>query len=239
MSVKLAISAGVLFLLLGSMAPAYAQREQEKEQAKPQQHAQARPAPQSHQPQAKAAPRPARPQPSYGGAYHGGVQANGPTHGGVHHSGVPQHAGQVRSGFVQSRAKSWSTDHRSWRERGGYNGYRIPEDRFRAYFGHDHFFRISGLPLVFVGGYPRFQLTAIGSPSWIRGRTPGPTTGTRPTTYILITPTMGTTCTTARVPAWGSQSPSRSKKTGGNRGGIELPPFFRPCDGPSLASDRM
>ncbi len=157
MSVKLAISAGVLFLLLGSMAPAYAQREQEKEQAKPQQHAQARPAPQSHQPQAKAAPRPARPQPSYGGAYHGGVQANGPTHGGVHHSGVPQHAGQVRSGFVQSRAKSWSTDHRSWRERGGYNGYRIPEDRFRAYFGHDHFFRIFGLPLVFVGGYPRFQ----------------------------------------------------------------------------------
>jgi hypothetical protein len=166
MSVKLAISAGVLFLLLGSMAPAYAQREQEREQAKPQQHEQARPAPQHaqakpaqqpHQPPAKAAPRAARPQPSYGGVYHGGVQANGPTNGGVHHSGVPQHQGQVRSGFVQSRAKSWGTDHRSWRERGGYNGYRIPEDRFRAYFGHDHFFRIYGLPLVFVGGYPRFQ----------------------------------------------------------------------------------
>jgi len=63
----------------------------------------------------------------------------------------------VRSGFVQSRARSWSSDHRSWRERGGYNGYRIPDDRFRAYFGHDHFFRIYGLPLVFIGGYPRFQ----------------------------------------------------------------------------------
>ena len=42
-------------------------------------------------------------------------------------------------------------------QRGGYNGYRIPDERFRAYFGRDHFFRISGLPLVFVGGYPRFQ----------------------------------------------------------------------------------
>jgi len=169
MSVKLAISAGVLFLLLGTIAPAYAQHEQEgKEQARPQQgqqHQQARPAPQQHQqpaaqhlPQAnKPAQRPVKPQPSYGGAYHGGVQANGPTHGGVHHSGVPQHSGQVRSGFVQSRARSWSSDHRSWRERGGYNGYRIPDDRFRAYFGRDHFFRIYGLPLVFVGGYPRFQ----------------------------------------------------------------------------------
>jgi hypothetical protein len=178
MPMKLAISAGALFLFLGTIAPAYAQREQEgKEQGKPQQgqqHKQERPAPQPHQqpapqPHQQPAPQPhqqqakrpappqAKPQPSYGGAYHGGVQPNGPAYGGVHHSGVPQHQGQVRSGFVQSRAGSWSTEHRSWRERGGYNGYRIPDERFRAYFGHDHFFRIYGLPLVFVGGYPRFQ----------------------------------------------------------------------------------
>ena len=72
-------------------------------------------------------------------------------------SGVPQRARQVRSGFVQSRAGSWDREHRTWAQRGGYNGYRIPDDRFRMYFGHDHFFRIYGLPLVFVGGYPRFQ----------------------------------------------------------------------------------
>ncbi len=151
MSVKLAISAGALFLLLGTIAPAYAQREQEgKEPGKPQQE--------QHQPQAKKPAQPqVKPQQSYGGAYHGGVQPNGPAYGGVHHSGVPQHAGQVRSGFVQSRASSWNNDHRSWRQRGGYNGYRVPDERFRAYFGHDHFFRIYGLPLVFVGGYPRFQ----------------------------------------------------------------------------------
>jgi hypothetical protein len=159
MPMKLAISTGALFLLLGTIAPAYAQHEQEgKEQGKPQQgqqHQQARPA----QPQqaAKPAPRPAKPQPTYGGAYHGGVQPNGPAYGGVHYSGVPQHAGQVRSGFVQSRAGSWDKDHRTWAQRGGYNGYRIPDDRFRMYFGREHFFRIYGLPLVFVGGYPRFQ----------------------------------------------------------------------------------
>ncbi|MGA3263328.1 MAG: hypothetical protein ABSC47_04700 [Terracidiphilus sp.] len=94
---------------------------------------------------------------TYGAAYHGGVRLNGPTYGGVHHSGVPQQVGQVRSGFVQSRAGSWAHDHQSWGQRGGYNGYRIPDARFRQYFGRDHFFRIYGLPLLFVGGLPRFQ----------------------------------------------------------------------------------
>ena len=153
------ITKGVLLLLVGTIAPAYAQREQqEKEQGKPQQeqqHQQAKPAPQQHQQTAnKPAPRP---QQAYGGAYHGGVQPNGPTYGGVHHSGVPQGQGQVHSGFMQSRAGSWNNDHRSWSQRGGYNGYRVPEDRFRLYFGSNHFFRIGGLPMVFVGGYPRFQ----------------------------------------------------------------------------------
>jgi len=177
------ISKGVLLLLAGTIAPAYAQREQQgKEEGKPQQeqqHQQAKPAQQEHQQPQKEQAKPAqqqheqakpaqqhqqtankpapRPQQAYGGAYHGGVKANGPTNGGVHHSGVPQHAGQVRSGFAQSRAGSWNNDHRTWQQRGGYNGYRIPNDRFRLYFGSDHFFRIGGLPMVFVGGFPRFQ----------------------------------------------------------------------------------
>jgi hypothetical protein len=162
------ISTAILFLLLGTTALAYAQHEQQgKEQGKSQQgqqHQQAQPAHQQHQQPArhqqqasKPVQRQAKPQQSYGGVYHGGVQPNGPTHGGVHHSGVPQHQGQVRSGFGQSRASSWNTDHRTWGQRGGYNGYRIPEDRFRLYFGRDHYFRIYGLPMLFVGGYPRFQ----------------------------------------------------------------------------------
>ena len=67
-----------------------------------------------------------------------------------------QNAGAC-AGFVQTRATSWDTEHRSWAQRGGYNGYRIPDDRFRSYFGPAHYFHIYQLPLNFVGGYPRFQ----------------------------------------------------------------------------------
>jgi hypothetical protein len=98
-----------------------------------------------------------RPTQSSGGAYHGGVRTTEPTNGGVHPSGVPQHQGQARSGFLQSRATSWSTQHKTWQQRGGYNGYRIPDDRFSLYFGSNHFFHIGSLPMLFVGGYPRFQ----------------------------------------------------------------------------------
>lgn len=169
MPMKLAISGAALFLFLGTIAPAYGQGEQhEKEQGKPeqgQQHQQEKPAQQQAQPRQQQpaqhqqpATKPAqRPQPAYGGVYHGGVQPTESTHGGVHPSGVPQHQGQVRSGFVQSRASSWNSEHRTWQQRGGYTGYRVPEDRFRLYFGSGHFFRISRLPMLFVGGYPRFQ----------------------------------------------------------------------------------
>jgi len=158
---KLVISTAALFLFFATAAPFYAQHEEGKEQEQqhqqqPAQHQQ--PAAQQHQQKPAQASRPAqKQQQTYGAAYHGGVQRNGPTYGGVHPSGVPQHQGQVRSGFTQSRASSWNNDHRTWSQRGGYNGYRVPDARFRSYFGHDHFFRISGLPMVFVGGYPRFQ----------------------------------------------------------------------------------
>jgi hypothetical protein len=148
----------------GQAAPQQHQQAapQQHQQAAPQQHQQAAPQqrqqPTQHQQQAaKPAQRQAKPQQTYGGAYHGGVKPTGPTYGGVHQSGVPQHQGQVHSGFGQSRASSWNNDHRTWGQRGGYNGYRIPQDRFGLYFGSNHFFRIYGLPMFFVGGYPRFQ----------------------------------------------------------------------------------
>jgi len=152
------ISTGVLLLFLGATAPTYAQQGQHEQEAKPEKQQQkAAPAKQQQQHQQPASKPAQRPQQAYGGVYHGGVQPAEPTHGGVHPSGVPQHQGQVRSGFTQSRATSWSTQHRTWQQRGGYNGYRVPDDRFRLYFGRGHFFRISRLPMLFVGGYPRFQ----------------------------------------------------------------------------------
>ena len=62
-----------------------------------------------------------------------------------------------QASWQQHRSQNWDSDHRTWQQRGGYHGYRIPDDRFRGYFGPDHGFRIYGLPFLVVGGYPRFQ----------------------------------------------------------------------------------
>ena len=63
----------------------------------------------------------------------------------------------MRSGFVQSRATSWNTEHRTWQQRGGYNGYRVRMTATGSTSGATTSSRISRLPLVFVGGSPRFQ----------------------------------------------------------------------------------
>jgi flagellar motor protein MotB len=65
--------------------------------------------------------------------------------------------GQQQAVWQQHRAHSWQSEHRDWQQRGGYHGYRIPEDRYRRYFGPSHAFRIYRYPVVVVGGYPRFQ----------------------------------------------------------------------------------
>jgi flagellar motor protein MotB len=64
---------------------------------------------------------------------------------------------EQRGVWQQRRASSWQTEHRTWQQRGGYIGYRIPENRYNGYFGPSHVFRIYSYPMVVVGGYPRFQ----------------------------------------------------------------------------------
>jgi hypothetical protein len=59
--------------------------------------------------------------------------------------------------WQQHRAHNWQNEHRDWQQRGGYNGYQIPEDSYRGYFGPDHGFRMNSYPVNMVGGYPRFQ----------------------------------------------------------------------------------
>jgi hypothetical protein len=186
MPIKSALGVATMVLLLGTLPAAYAQHDQQDNQhqqgkpaSQPQGQAHGQPQGQAHgQPQpaphpatqpapaprspAQTTARPVQPtqrnQPAYGGAYHGGVKPSEPTHGGVHPSGVPQQQTQARAGFLQSRASgSWANAHRTWQQRGGYNGYHVPDDRFRLYFGTGHFFHIGSLPLLFVGGYPRFQ----------------------------------------------------------------------------------
>jgi hypothetical protein len=79
-------------------------------------------------------------------------QANRPSQQEQH--GQP---GEQQAAWEGHRAHDWKSEHRDWNQRGGYNGYRIPEDRYRGYFGLGHAFRIYSYPVVVVGGYPRFQ----------------------------------------------------------------------------------
>ena len=72
------------------------------------------------------------------------------------HSNIA-HPAEQQAVWQGHRAQNWQSEHRDWQQRGGYHGYRIPEDRYRGHFGRDHWFRIYSYPVVVVGGYPRFQ----------------------------------------------------------------------------------
>lgn len=69
----------------------------------------------------------------------------------------PAQVRQQQVAWQGSRAHSWQSEHRTWQQRGGYRGYRVPESRFRGYYGQDHAFRIYNLPVRYVGGHRRFH----------------------------------------------------------------------------------
>jgi hypothetical protein len=62
-----------------------------------------------------------------------------------------------RRAWQERRANHFEFEHRSWQQRGGYQGYRIPDDYFHVHYGNGHTFRIYSLPFVYEGGNPRFQ----------------------------------------------------------------------------------
>jgi len=70
---------------------------------------------------------------------------------------TPVQVRQQQVAWRGDRARSWQSDHHTWQQRGGYHGYRIPDDRFRGYYGQDHGFRIYSLPVRYVGGHRRFE----------------------------------------------------------------------------------
>jgi hypothetical protein len=158
-------SAAILSLLLGIAAPACAQHGQQGDkQGHPQQqqskHEQAKPKQQHAQQQRQSNQRQRQPQ---------HVQQQQRQGQSKPHAYAQQHRGNAQprrtqerqrvrqSAWQQHRAQNWQSDHRTWQQRGGYNGYRISDARFRGYFGPEHRFRIRGLPFLMTGGYPRFQ----------------------------------------------------------------------------------
>lgn len=167
----------VVSLLLGIAAPVYAQHEQQDEkQGHEQQQSRreaAKPEQQHAQPQERSErnKQPEHAQPQQRPDQHGQAQHAQQQHrqdrqspqqaqqqwGHKQPQGTQQQRHVERATWQEHRAQSWQSDHRTWQQRGGYYGYRIPDARYRRYFGRDHGFRIHGLPFLVVGGYPRFQ----------------------------------------------------------------------------------
>ena len=136
---------GILLLLLGTV-PAFAVQERHggPERQREERPA-ARPEPQ-HQPQQRQEPAQTR-------------QERPQQHQATDHQPEPRRGqgGARQAGLQDHRARNFQSEHRDWQQRGGYHGYRIPENRFRGHFGEDHRFRMSSYPMRMYGGHPRFQ----------------------------------------------------------------------------------
>jgi hypothetical protein len=152
------ISTAVLLLLLGTTPRTYPQQQQEqqdknkephaqRQDKNKQQHAQQQDKNKQKQQHVQQQQRPQK--------------ANRPSQ---------QQGGEQRAVWQQHRAHNWQSEHRTWQQRGGYNGYRIPDNQYRGYCGRYHGFRIHSLPVVVIGGYPRFQYAGY----WFRLVDPWP-----------------------------------------------------------------
>ena len=64
---------------------------------------------------------------------------------------------QQRNIWSQHRAHQWNNERRTWQQRGGYNGHRIPDIYYRSHYGPRRWFRIYSLPFMVMNGLPRFQ----------------------------------------------------------------------------------
>ena len=73
----------------------------------------------------------------------------------AHHTQEQQRVQQAA--WQGHQSQNWNSDHRTWEQRGGYHGYRIPDKRYNGYFGPQHGFVIYNQPYMVVGGFPRFQ----------------------------------------------------------------------------------
>ena len=154
-------STAILSLLLATAAPAYARQEQRGEkQDHPQQqqskHEQAKPDPKHAQP-SRPDQRQQHAQQQQRQSQHNQQQQAQQQRGNQQARRSQQQRVQQQNAWQQRRARNWQSEHRNWQQRGGYNGYRIPDARYRGYFGPNHGFRIYGRPFMVVGGYPRFQ----------------------------------------------------------------------------------
>jgi hypothetical protein len=162
-----AASTAALFLLFGTIVPSYAQHDQQKEkQGKPPEKQQGKQQQKQQQKQRAQQPRQQRPQQQAQRSqqarqqqqpYRTQQQATAwqQQRGWLHQGGWQGH-----STWQQGRAQRWTSEHRTWGQRGGYGGYYIPQDRFSLYFGSRHWFRMHSRPSIYMG-YPRFSYSGL------------------------------------------------------------------------------
>ena len=154
-----------VLLLLGTVGPTYAQQEQQQEDKRQKQEQKPKP-----EKQQEAKPQKQEEQQAKGqqGQEKKQKQETKSARQDQQQEAKPQkqeqqqheqhgQPGEQQAAWEGHRAHDWKSEHRDWKQRGGYNGYRIPEDRYRGYFGPGYPFRIYSYPVVVVGGYPRFQ----------------------------------------------------------------------------------
>ena len=69
----------------------------------------------------------------------------------------PEQTDQQRIAWQHHGASSFDSQHQTWTQRGGYQGFRVPDASFTKSFGRGHSFHVFGLPYMEVEGRPRFQ----------------------------------------------------------------------------------
>jgi len=177
MKIAAIVGASVLGLALAASAPAYAQHghdddhhggpqnHQDEHRAGPQGHDNHHQAPPQHadyhqapRPDDHRAPHPPEHHEAYRQDVHQPHYHPANEHvADYHHAPHPP----THDVWARERAGHWEREHRSWHDRGGYVGYRIPPDRFREHFGRGHYFRVYSAPMVVVDGRPRFQYSGF------------------------------------------------------------------------------
>ncbi|HEY7837714.1 MAG TPA: hypothetical protein VIC54_03885 [Terriglobales bacterium] len=91
---------------------------------------------------------------------HGGQRGHGQAeaHAQMHRNGPQQHEQEDQQRQIwQAHRESRTVVVRTWQERGGYHGERIPTAYYRGHFGPSHRFRVYRMPFTVVAGEPRFQ----------------------------------------------------------------------------------
>ncbi len=135
-----ALSATVLFLLPGAIAPAYAQKEHEEEKQPQQKQQQGKPAQQPKQAQHQQQAGPAQ-QPRQAQHQQQAKPAQQPKQ--AQHQQQAKPAQQPKQAQHQQQAKPAQQQQQANRSHPAGGHGRIPDDRFRASFGRQHTFHVN------------------------------------------------------------------------------------------------